>query len=336
MTHLIARTIILCFFVSLILMLLSGTIFAPEILAGNHVSLRAGSGNFGNVAKEGTALFSTGKDGSCKVSKDGKPTTHTTFAEPTAGMPRRHRERNMAVYRIANNTPTLTRHTAPLRNREAGRSARKRSQAAGEASTQEGDDGGPAPAQGCEPLRMAVKTNLLYDALTVPNIGAEFYLGNGWSAAAGAAYSWWSNSPRHRYLRIYGGDIAIRKWFGARAKATPLTGHHIGIYGQLFTYDIEFGGKGYMGGKPGGKLWDNPQAAAGLEYGYSIPIARRLNIDFVAGAGYWYGKTREYKPANGHYVWLHTKQRKYFGPTKAEVSIVWLLGRGYARKGGNR
>lgn len=335
MTHLIARTIILCFFVSLILMLLSGTIFAPEILAGNRVSLRVDSGNMGDMSNEGTTLFRAGKAGYSKVGKGGGPATRTTFAEPTAGMPRLRRDTSKADCRMASKAKTIAHRAAPLRSREAGRSAGRRSQAAGETSGQEGDDGDPA-AQGCEPLRMAAKTNLLYDALAVPNIGAEFYLGNGWSAAAGAAYSWWSNSPRHRYFRIYGGDIAIRKWFGARAKATPLTGHHIGIYGQLFTYDIEFGGKGYMGGKPGGKLWDNPQVAAGVEYGYSMPIAKRLSIDFAIGAGCWYGKTREYEPADGRYVWLRTRQRRFFGPTKAEVSIVWLLGRGYAKKGGNQ
>ena len=37
------------------------------------------------------------------------------------------------------------------------------------------------------------------------------------------------------------------------------------------------------------------------------------------------------------YVWQCTKNRHYIGPTKAEVSLVWLLGRGYnARKGDKR
>ena len=42
-----------------------------------------------------------------------------------------------------------------------------------------------------------------------------------------------------------------------------------------------------MGGKPGGTLWEKMNYAVGLEYGYSLPVARRLNLDFVIGLGYW-------------------------------------------------
>lgn len=179
-----------------------------------------------------------------------------------------------------------------------------------------------------KPFYMALKTNMLYDLLAVPNLSAEFYLGRSWSVTAGWMYGWWNKNDSHRYWRAYGGDIAVRRWFGKKAGEKPLTGHHVGVYGQLFTYDLEWGGKGYMGGKPGGSLWDELNYAAGVEYGYSLPVARRLNIDFTLGVGYWGGKYYEYIPLDGHYVWQATKQRHWFGPTRLEVSLVWLLGRG--------
>lgn len=187
-----------------------------------------------------------------------------------------------------------------------------------------------------KPFYMSVKTNMLYDALLVPNIGLEFYLGKNWSVAGNWMYGWWNTNNKHRYWRTYGGDIAIRKWFGKKADEKPLTGHHLGVYGQLFTYDFEWGGKGHMGGQPGGTLWDEMNYAAGVEYGYSLPIAYRLNLDFTIGVGYWGGKYYKYTPMDGHYVWQETRNRHWFGPTKAEVSLVWLLGRGNSnnRKGG--
>lgn len=193
------------------------------------------------------------------------------------------------------------------------------------------------PAQ-CPPFYMNIRTNMLYDALLVPNIGVEFYIGKDWSVVANWMYGWWKRDHSHWYWRAYGGDIALRKWFGKAAKEKPLTGHHLGIYGQMFTYDFETGGKGYMGGKPGGTLWDKMNWAAGVEYGYSLPVARRLNIDFTIGVGYWGGTYHEYKPVDGCYVWQSTKQRHWFGPTKAEVSLVWLIGRGNynKEKGGKR
>ena len=187
-----------------------------------------------------------------------------------------------------------------------------------------------------KPFYMAVKTNMLYDVLAVPNIGIEFYLGKNWSVSGSWMYGWWDKNSKHRYWRIYGGDIAVRKWLGRKAAEKPLTGHHLGLYGQVFTYDVEWGGTGYMGGRPGKTLWNSPNYAMGVEYGYSLPIARRLNIDFTIGVGYWGGKYYTYSPLDGHDVWESTKKRHWFGPTKAEISLVWLLGRGNSnnRKGG--
>lgn len=189
----------------------------------------------------------------------------------------------------------------------------------------------PAPVVEPEPKKpfyMAVKTNMLYDLLAVPNLGVEFYLGKGWSVSGNWIYGWWKSDSRHRFWRVYGGELAVRKWFGRQADAKPLTGHHLGLYGQIFTYDFEWGGKGYLGGKPGETLWDSPNYAAGVEYGYSLPIARRLNLDFALGVGYWGGKYYKYIPRDGHYVWQATRNRHWFGPTKAVVSLVWLIGRG--------
>lgn len=189
-----------------------------------------------------------------------------------------------------------------------------------------------------KPFYMALKTNLLYDVALVPNIGAEFYLGRGWSLGGNWMYAWWNSNKRHNYWRLYGGELEIRKYFGRRAAEKPLTGHHLGLYGQLFTYDFELGGTGYMGGKPGGTLWEKMNYAVGLEYGYSLPVARRLNLDFVIGVGYWGGEYHTYDPVDDHYVWKETRQRHWFGPTKAEISLVWLIGRGNynEKKGGKR
>lgn len=186
----------------------------------------------------------------------------------------------------------------------------------------------PAPTcKKCKNFYMDIRTNMLCDAMLLPNIGIEFYLGKNWSVAADWLYGWWKTDRSKWYWRAYGGDIAIRKWLGKASRKKPLTGHHLGLYGQIFTYDFKTGRRGYMGGKPGGTLWDKMNYATGIEYGYSLPIAKRLNIDFAVGIGYWGGTYYEYIPLNGHYVWQSTKQRCWIGPTKADVSLIWLIGR---------
>lgn len=181
-----------------------------------------------------------------------------------------------------------------------------------------------------KPFYMAAKTNMLYDIALVPNVGLEFYLGKDFSIAGNWMYAWWKSDPKAWYWRTYGGDLAVRYWFGQAAENKPLTGHHVGVYGQIVTYDFETGGRGYLG--------DRWSYAGGVEYGYSLPIAKRLNIDFNLGVGYLGGEYKEYLPIDGHYVWQVTKNRQWFGPTKLEISLTWLLGYGNenARKGGKR
>lgn len=180
------------------------------------------------------------------------------------------------------------------------------------------------PEQECKPFYMDIRTNMLYDVALVPNIGVEFYLGRRWSVAANWMYSWWHSDKRHNYWRTYGGDLEVRKWFGRRSAEKPLTGHHIGLYGQIVTYDFELGGRGYLG--------DRWTYGAGLAYGYSVPVGRRFNIDFTLGVGYLGGEYKEYLPIDDCYVWQVTKKRRWFGPTKAEIQLIWLIGCGNYNK----
>lgn len=182
----------------------------------------------------------------------------------------------------------------------------------------------PPVAPEPKPFYMALKTNMLYDVALVPNIGIEFYLGKGWTIGGNWMYAWWNSDKHKRYWRIYGGELDVRKYFGRKAEEKPLTGHHLGLYGQMLTYDFELGKTGYLG--------DRWSWGVGIEYGYSLPIARRLNIDFSIGIGYLGGEYKVYLPIDTHYVWQETRQRHWFGPTKAEISLVWLIGRGNYNK----
>lgn len=175
----------------------------------------------------------------------------------------------------------------------------------------------------------ALKSNLLYDALLIPNLSLEASISGGWTLGAGGMFAWWSKDAKHRYWRIYGGDLEIRKYFGTLAKSKPLQGHHLGIYGDFLTYDFEFGAKGYQ---------SKATYAAGIKYGYSHPIATRLNLDFALGIGYLHSNYKTYVPRDGCYVYQETKKRKWLGPTQAEISLVWLLGKGNTnkKKGGKK
>ena len=165
---------------------------------------------------------------------------------------------------------------------------------------------------------VAVRTNLLYAAALLPNLGVEVPLGRGWSVGAEWMYAWWGGRAHDRYWRTYGGDLEVRRYFGRRASEKTLAGHHLGLYGQMTTYDFSLGGRGYLN--------DRWSWGAGIEYGYSLPVCERLHFDFGIGIGYLGGEYESYEPRDGHYVWQRTRKLRWVGPTKAEVSLVWLIG----------
>lgn len=173
-------------------------------------------------------------------------------------------------------------------------------------------------------LLLALRTNLLYDVALVPNIGIEIPLGRQWSVAADWFGTWLSSDRKHNYWQGYGGYLTVRRYLGTPSARKPLGGHHVGVYGLGMTYDVEFGGRGYQAEKFG--------FGGGVEYGYAMSIGRHWLLDFTLGVGFQDGEYKEYLPMDGHYVWQSTHKRHWWGPTKAEVSLKWLIG----KKGGAR
>lgn len=164
---------------------------------------------------------------------------------------------------------------------------------------------------------LSVKTNLLYDAVLVPNLGLELNVYNNWTIYGDLMYADWNMPSKHFYWNLFGTQFGARKYFGRVASERSLSGHHVGIYGQVLAYDLQAGNLGQQ----------TPviNMGAGVEYGYSFPIAPSVNIDFEFGVGYFGGKYYEYIVHEDHYTWRGTVNRMWLGPTKASISIIWLI-----------
>lgn len=178
---------------------------------------------------------------------------------------------------------------------------------------------------------VAVRSNLLYDALAVPNMGVEIFMPHAWSLAGNLDYAWWTKHSRHRSWRFMGVEVDLRRWLGERTSRTPYTGHHLGLYAQCYTYDFALGRHGYLGGVSKGFSLEHANYSFGLEYGYTLPLNARLRLDMNVGLGYMGGTYQEYETREPCDVWQDSKKRNWVGPTKAEVSLVWLLGKSNSR-----
>lgn len=165
-----------------------------------------------------------------------------------------------------------------------------------------------------------LRTNGLYDLALSPNVGIEFQTDLGLAFQFDYVGAWWNSPSKNRFFSNYGFQTEIRYYFKHKNTANPFRGLHAGVYGQMATFDFEFGGEGVQ--------CPNLDDAwgLGLSGGYTLPISRRWAIDFVLGLGYFTAKYKTYDPTyNGGYQATGTKRLKFFGPTKLEVSFVWSL-----------
>lgn len=209
----------------------------------------------------------------------------------------------------------------------------------------------PPPLQPMKPLKfedpkerktiLALKTNLLYDALTLVNYSIEVPIGKQYSALFYHQFPWWrwgkaNNEYCIRFLSI-GGEG--RWWFKPQPRLNPkdgrwrdkLVGHFLGVYAESGKWDFEFGRKICHQGEH----W-----SAGLSYGFSKPISKRLNLEFSLSVGYASIAYRKFAPSNDYEIlWRDPVKHgrwNYIGPTKAQISLVIPITVTTKRKGGDR
>lgn len=160
----------------------------------------------------------------------------------------------------------------------------------------------------------AIKTNILSDFAMMPSIAVELPLGRRLSLDVGYNGAWWENRASAFCVKSHGGQLGIRYWF-----EDIFNGHHLGVYGLGHSYDFCFGKKGMQS--------DDWCWGADMEYGYLLPLGKSIALDFSAGFGILGGNLKEYEPQDSHFVWQSNKRYRWFGPTRASVSLVWTIGR---------
>jgi hypothetical protein len=167
--------------------------------------------------------------------------------------------------------------------------------------------------------QLAVGTNVLMDALMIPNISLEMSLGRSHTmertVLLGQAYflknpwgheaSGWGVQPEVRYF--FSGRAMSRWFFGA--------GIHFSKYNLTW----------------GREIYDGNSAGAGLTFGYVFNITERLNIDAHSGFGINYYRQKQYFAGDfydkEYYSGMATANARgmVLMPTRMGISITYIL-----------
>ena len=180
---------------------------------------------------------------------------------------------------------------------------------------------------------VALKSNMLYDALTVLNAEVEVPISRHFSVAVEYLFPWWESGNKY-CLQLLELGVEGRYWFRNNVnKVDRLGGHFLGVYGMSAMYDIQ---KDYNPAHQG-EFW-----SAGLTYGYAMRVGKqkRISLEFALSVGYLTTDYRNYFPADDYSELYIDKlgygRMRYFGPTKLKVSLVVPFNIGYNKKGGSR
>ena len=167
--------------------------------------------------------------------------------------------------------------------------------------------------------RVAVKTNLLYDATTTPNLGLEAALGrkhtvqlfyglNPWELKEGKQMKHWLLMSEYRY------------WL-----CEKFNGHFFGVHlmgGEFNAGGIELPGGLFKSLKD--NRYEGWYAGGGITYGYQWMLSRHWNFEGSVGLGYDHIKYRQY-PCVECGALKKRGRSNYFGPTKLALSLIYVF-----------
>lgn len=186
---------------------------------------------------------------------------------------------------------------------------------------------------------LAIKSNLLYDALSLLNFSVEVPVTKHFSALYYHQFPWWRwGEAKNEYcIRFLSIGAEARWWFKPepstryRRERDKLTGHYLGIYAESGKWDFQW----ERNICHQGEHW-----SAGLSYGYSTPIGRHLNLEFSLSLGYASIPYRRFIPSEDYTILWKDHENvgrwHYWGPTKAQVTLAWPITVKKIKKGGKK
>ena len=159
----------------------------------------------------------------------------------------------------------------------------------------------------------AVRTNLAGWAVMAPNVGLDLVLADK-VTLSGSIYKTIGAS----YVKdadVTGVQLGYRHWYSHQ----PFNGLFWGLSLSPALYKLNIEGRDAEGAACDVRH-EGEALPVSLDMGYSIPLTRRMNLEFMAGVGAVYFNERIHRPKG------KTRREKIaVAPTNVGVSLSWII-----------
>ena len=172
--------------------------------------------------------------------------------------------------------------------------------------------------------KVAVKTNLLYDATATINAGIEFGLAPKWTLDLLGNFNGWTMSHDRKW-KHWMAQPEARYWFCDR-----FAGHFLGFHALGGQYNIghlknniKFLGTDFS--KLSDSRYQGWFIGAGIAYGYAWVLNKHWNLEGEIGVGYVYTEYDRFNCKGCGKKVEEDKNHHYFGPTKAAINLIYVF-----------
>ena len=175
----------------------------------------------------------------------------------------------------------------------------------------------------CQGQKIAIKSNLLYDATATVNLGIELILDKNLTLDFSSNYNGWtfSNNRKWKHWLL---QPEIKYWLEKSFKGSSIGLNLMGGEGNIGNVDIPlvFLGTNFKVLKD--YRYDGWFIGGGVTYNYSWILSHKWNIEAGVGLGYIRFDYDKYDcPDCGS--WLGKDVNNYFGFTKFAINLIYIF-----------
>jgi len=171
-----------------------------------------------------------------------------------------------------------------------------------------------------ETPRFAIKTNLLYDLTTTPNLAVEFAMGRKTTLDLSFNLNPWTyNKEENTKFKFFLFQPELRYW-----TCEAFRGHFFGLHGHYAYYNVGHLPKPLFSETMNQYRFEGQLAGAGVSYGYHWIIGKRWSLEAEIGAGYarlWYDKY----PCQSCAKLITSDNKNYWGITRAGINLIYIF-----------